>query len=121
MPAVPERPDPPTEEYHDSVRRGQKLFVSAGCIGCHERYATRNVLRSDVWGLPNGVANLSHPQRRWGNDPADTARQIRLGIAAANMPAAVLTDAALIDLVNFVRDLPYPARLPPDVRAVVEK
>lgn len=121
VPAIPERPDPPTAEHHESVRRGQKLFATAGCVSCHEGYSTRNVYRSDVWGLPNGVRNLGHPERHWGNDPADTARQVRFGIPAANMPAAVLTDDALIDLVSFVRDLPYPARLPPDVRSVVEK
>jgi mono/diheme cytochrome c family protein len=123
MPAViPDRPETPTPEYHESLRRGQKLFVSAGCVSCHEGYSSRNVYRFDVWGLPNAVRNLAHPERHWGADAADTARQIRHGIAAANMPGApTLTDAEVTDLVNFVRELPYPKRLPDDVRREVEK
>lgn len=120
--AVPDRPETPTAEYHESLRRGQKLFASAGCLSCHEGYTRRNVYRSDPSGLPNGVRNLGHPERRWGSDGADTARQIRHGIAAANMPGSpALSDAEVIDLVNFVRELPYPKRLPDDVREVVEK
>jgi mono/diheme cytochrome c family protein len=121
-PAVPDRPAEPTPGYHESIRRGFRLFTAAGCLSCHEGYHSRNVYRFDVWGLPNGVRNLTDPVRRWGADAADTARQIRHGIAAANMPGSpVLTDAEVIDLVNFVRELPYPLRLPDDVRSVVEK
>ncbi len=120
--AVPDRPEAPTPEYHESLRRGFKLFATAGCLSCHEGYTRRNVYRSDPSGLPNGVRNLGHPERRWGPDGADTARQIRHGIAAANMPGSPgLSDAEVVDLVNFVRELAYPKRLPDDVRAAVEQ
>lgn len=120
--AVGERPESPTPEYHESVRRGQKLFASAGCLGCHERYGRTPTFRTDVWGLPNPVRNLSEPDRRWARGDADLARQARHGIAAANMPGApLLTAADTADLVNFVRELPYPKRLPDDVRSETEK
>jgi mono/diheme cytochrome c family protein len=120
--AVPDRPEVPTLEYHGSIRRGQKLFVSAGCVSCHEGYGKTSVYRADVWGLPNHVRNLSEPTRRWGSHTADMARQIRCGIRAANMPsAATLNDDEVRDLVNFVRELPYPKRLPDDVRSEVER
>jgi cytochrome c553 len=119
---VPERPEATTPEYHQSIRRGQKLFVATGCVSCHEGYGRMTVYRSDAWGLPNAVRNLGQPERRWSATDTDTARQIRHGIAAAHMPGSPsLTDADVIDLVHFVRELPYPKRLPDYVRSEVEK
>jgi mono/diheme cytochrome c family protein len=121
-PPIADRPEQPTPEYHESLRRGMKVFATAGCLGCHERYGQTPTFRSDVWGLPNAVRNLTDRDRRWALADADLARQARHGIAAANMPAVpALNDADLTDLTNFVRELPYPKRLPADVLAEVEK
>jgi mono/diheme cytochrome c family protein len=116
------RPETLLQEDHDAIRRGQKLFVTAGCQSCHERYSGNGVYRYDAWGLPNSVRNLAQPERHWGADAADTARQIRHGIAAANMPGSpTLTDHEVVDLVKFIRELPYPKRFTDDVRLEVER
>ena len=104
----------------DAIRRGHALFTSAGCIACHANYGNTESFRFDIWGFPNAVTNLRQPERKWGGEPHELARTIRNGIPPANMPAAALKDADLADLVHFLRALPYPAQLPPDVRANVE-
>jgi mono/diheme cytochrome c family protein len=103
-----------------SIRRGHALFTSAGCIACHANYGNTESFRYDIWGFPNQVTNLRQPERKWGAEPHDLARTVRNGIPPANMPAAVLNDADLADLVHFLRALPYPAQLPADVRETVE-
>ena len=122
--AVQPRPDEVTADYAESVRRGQKLFVSqqAGCASCHTDYGRTPTYRYDVWGVPNRVRNLTEKERLWAREPADFARQLRNGLHAAGMPAAPveLTDQDIADLVHFVRELPFPQRLPDDVRRQVE-
>jgi mono/diheme cytochrome c family protein len=122
--AVQPRPDEVTAEYAESVRRGQKLFVSqrAGCASCHTDYGRTPTYRYDVWGVPNRVRNLTEKERQWAREPADFARQLKNGLHAANMPAVPveLTDQDIADLVHFVRELPFPQRLPDDVRRQVE-
>ena len=45
---------------------------------------------------------------------------MRHGIAPVGMPAQpALSGGQLLDVVRFVRALPYPRELPPDVRAKV--
>ncbi len=121
--AVQPRPDDVNAEYAESIRRGQKLFVSeaAGCVSCHTDYGRTPTYRYDVWGVPNRVRDLTDKPRQWAREPADFARQLRHGIHAANMPAAPsgLTDQDIADLVHFVRELPFPQRLPDDVRQQV--
>lgn len=121
--AVQPRPDNVTPEYADSIRRGQKLFASqqAGCTSCHTDYGRTPTYRYDVWGVPNRVRNLTDKDRLWAREPADFARQLKFGIHAANMPAAPagLTEQDIADLVHFVRELPFPQRLPDDVRQQV--
>jgi len=121
--AVQPRPNDVTPEYAESIRRGQKLFASqqAGCTSCHTDYGRTPTYRYDVWGVPNKVRNLADKDRLWAREPADFARQLRNGIHAANMPAAPtgLTDQDVADLVHFVRELPFPQRLPDDVRQQV--
>jgi hypothetical protein len=48
-------------------------------------------------------------------------RRVRCGIAGSGMPAGPVqfTDDQVWALVAFVRALPVPRRLPPDVRAAV--
>ena len=121
--AVQPRPDDVTQEYAESIRRGQKLFASqqASCTSCHTDYGRTPTYRYDVWGVPNRVRNLTDKDRLWAREPADFARQLKNGIHAANMPAAPvgLTDQDIADLVHFVRELPFPQRLPDDVRQQV--
>ena len=104
----------------ESIRRGHSLFVANACLSCHEGYGRKVNYRYDVWGLPNRAQDLTQPEYRWGREPADLARTVRHGIKPANMPAASLKDADLADLVEFLRALPCPARLPADVRGAVE-
>lgn len=122
--AVQDRPETVTAEYADSIRRGQKLFVSeaAGCAKCHTDYGRTPTYRYDVWGVPNRVRNLTEKERQWAREPIDFARQLKHGIHAAGMPAAPagLTDQEIADLVHFTRELPFPQRLPDDVRRLVE-
>lgn len=112
---VKERPDEVTPEYADSLRRGQALFVSetTGCVKCHTDYGRTPTFRYDVWGVPNRVRDLTDRDRHWAHDPAALARLVKYGLPAANMPGSEsLTDAEIADLAHFVRELPYPARLP---------
>lgn len=121
---VQERPDEVTAEYAQSIRRGHKLFVSEaiGCTKCHTDYGRTPTYRYDVWGVPNRVRNLTDRERYWAREPGDLARQLTVGIPAANMPGlpvhTPMKDVA--DLAHFVRELPYPERLPEDVRKAVE-
>lgn len=113
----------PLAETPEAIRRGRELFAAkGGCIACHEQYGRKDVYRYDVRGLPNRVGELTEPTRKWGKEPADLAHRVRFGIPAANMPAnPTLTDAEVRDLVAFLQALPYPAKLPADVRTEVEK
>ncbi len=108
------------EAQVESIRRGHALFLSNACIGCHEGYGRKASYRYDVWGLPNRAQDLTQPDYRWGREPADLARAVRYGIKPANMPAAPLKDAELADLVEFLRALPFPARLPAEIGAAVQ-
>lgn len=123
--AVQPRPDEVTGEYAESVRRGHKLFVSeaVGCAKCHTDYGRTPTYRYDVWGVPNRVRNLTERERYWAREPADQARQLTVGIPAANMPGlpADTSRQDVADLAHFVRELAYPERLPDDVRKAVEK
>lgn len=113
----------PVPDAPDAIRRGRALFAGkGGCLACHEQYGRKDVYRFDVRGLPNRVGELTEPARKWGKEPADLAHRVRFGIHAANMPAnPALTDAEVRDLVSFLHALPYPAKLPDDVRTEVEK
>ncbi len=117
-------PQPPVavadSDDPDSIRRGHAVFLKAGCAACHANYGNTETFRYDLWGFPNAVTNLRQPERRWGHAPHELANTVRRGIPPAFMPAAALDDADLADLVHFLRALPYPAKLPGDVRSTVE-
>jgi mono/diheme cytochrome c family protein len=122
--AVQDRPETVTPEYAESLRRGQKLFASeaGGCAKCHTDYGRTPTYRYDAWGVPNRVRDLTDKPRQWAREPIDFARQLKYGIPAAGMPAAPagLTEQEVADLVHFARELPFPQRLPDDVRQLVE-
>ena len=106
-----------------AIARGYELFTAetgAGCLKCHEDCGRADVYRYDVWGGVNRVRDLTLGEYRWGGEPETLARRVRHGIPAAGMPANPgLTDGQVRDLVAFVRAVPFPPRLPPDVRTVV--
>ena len=105
----------------ESSRRGMTLFNGvAGCASCHVNYGRQEQFRYDVWGVAARVPDLTRGEYRWGSTHDDHARKIRHGIPGAGMPSNPgLTAEQVRDLVAFIRELPYPARLPDDVRASV--
>lgn len=111
-------------EHEESVRRGFELFTNrngAGCIACHEDFGRKAAYRYDVWGTIVRPADLTVGQYKRESGPEDFFRRIRNGIAASGMPAhASLSDAQVWDLVRFVRSVPFPRELPPDVRGKVD-
>lgn len=119
-------PSPPTGEsfgepddagYAESVRRGSQVFASAGCAKCHEDYGRKDSFRYDAWGHAARIPDLTRGVFLWGKEPVDLMARIRNGIPGTSMPAhPMLSDEALRDVTRFVRELPYPQRLPPDVR-----
>lgn len=112
----------PAEADAESIRRGEKLFASAGCAACHVDLGRADQFRYDVWGLPSRVADLTAGKYRWGGSPEDIARRVRHGIPAANMPANPgLSAADVRDLAGFVLTLPAPGKLPDDMRERVYK
>lgn len=110
-------------EHLESVRRGFELFAAPGgtsCISCHEDFGRKATYRYDVWGTVVRPADLTSGVYKGGNAPAELYHRVRGGIQPSGMPAhATLTDRQAWDLVHFVRALPYPRELPPDVRAKV--
>lgn len=121
--AEPEPPAPPLPEdpadpaYQDAVRRGQRLFTGQSCASCHQDFGRADAYRYDAWGGVVRVPDLTRGEYRWGKQPADLAARVRHGVGPSGMPAnESLTDAQVADLTLFVRELPYPNRLPPDVR-----
>jgi len=124
--AVPDDGEPDSATHSEAVRRGYALFTAKAdnsCITCHGDFGRKPVLRYDVWGTVAKPAELTERDIfKGGKQPEDVFARIRGGIAAVGMPAhpaSELTDRQVWDLVRFVRSLPYPAQLPPDVRAVV--
>lgn len=106
---------PPTEpSVEGNVARGFALFTTAGCASCHVDYGRQEQFRYDAWGAANRVSDLTRGEYRWGTD---FAARVRHGIPAANMPANPGLSAAEVQhLAAFLRDLPAPGRLPPEIR-----
>ena len=110
--AVYTQPELEGEVLTESIRRGRRHFANNACPNCHEAYGRTPTYRFDIWGLPNKIPDLTQPEYRWGREPADLGRTLKHGIPPANMPAVILKDDEVADLVNFLRALPYPAKLP---------
>ena len=123
IPATPPAVADGSPELAESVRRGHALFVDpkgAGCVACHADYGRDAKYQYDAWGTRIKPAPLTEPRKKGGDAADQLFRRIRGGIPPSNMPAATaLTDAQAWDLVHFLRALPYPDRLPADVRAGV--
>jgi mono/diheme cytochrome c family protein len=120
IPAVPPEVGDESPERAESVRRGHAVFLDAkggACATCHTNYGREVKFQYDVWGTLVKPGDLTAVKRKGGDGPADLFRRVRGGIQPSNMPAPTgLTDAQVWDLVQFLRALPYPDRLPPDVR-----
>ena len=123
IPAAPPGYADGSPEWAESVRRGQALFADpkgGACASCHTNYGREAKFQYDVWGTRLKPADLTDVRKKGGDAPEQLYRRIRGGIPPANMPAATgLTDAQTWDVVHFLRVLPYPDRLPDDVRAKV--
>lgn len=112
-----------TKEHFASVRRGYESFVNtdgAGCIKCHVDFGRQAKYRYDIWGAQVKPRNLTEGIHRGGSRPIDIYWRIRGGIGPSGMPSFdALTEDQLWDLVHFVRALPEPYQLPPDVRSKI--
>jgi mono/diheme cytochrome c family protein len=114
--------DPAGAAVQESVRRGYQLFTDAGkanCVSCHADFGRQAQYRYDAWGTVVRPANLTAGTYKGGKRPIDLYGRVRGGIGPSRMPAAPLSEEQLWDVVRFVEALPYPARLPPEVRARV--
>jgi mono/diheme cytochrome c family protein len=111
------------EQLPESIRRGHDLFLDAkggACATCHVNYGREARFQYDVWGTVIKPGDLTDTRRKGGTAPESLYRRIRGGIGPSNMPAAIgLTESQTWDVVNFLRALPYPDRLPDDVRLKV--
>lgn len=108
--------------YDTIVRRGHELFLSdaVGCAKCHENYGRDSKWRYDVWGVTVKPPDLTKGQPRAGSEPLDYFKRIRGGISPSGMPAQnMLRDEEVWNLVAFLKALPDPRHLPPDVREKV--
>lgn len=106
----------------EAVRRGYRLFIdaaTANCVSCHADFGRQSQYRFDAWGTVVRPANLTAGAFKGGKRPIDLYWRLRGGIGPSRMPAAPLGEGQLWDLVRFVQALPYPARLPDDVRTKV--
>jgi mono/diheme cytochrome c family protein len=122
IPATPQEHADGSPELAESIRRGQTLFVDpkgGGCVACHANYGRDAKFQYDAWGTRIKPAPLTEVRKKGGDAPEQLYRRIRGGIPPSNMPATTLTDAQVRDLASFLRALPYPDRLPEDVRAKV--
>jgi mono/diheme cytochrome c family protein len=121
MPATP--PSTSDEELPQSIRRGHALFLDAkgaACVTCHTNYGREAKFQYDVWGTVVKPGDLTDIRRKGGTAAEQLYRRIHGGIGPSNMPAAIaLSEAQTWDVVNFLRALPYPDRLPDDVKSKI--
>ena len=120
---TPVPPSPVAEDSSalaDSIRRGHAIFIDAkggACATCHGDDGRQGKLQYDVWGTLLKPANLTETRRKGGDGAENLYLRIRGGIGPSNMPAAgALTDAQTWDVVHFLRALPYPDKLPADIK-----
>ena len=111
-----------------SITRGHKLFTAPGaasCVSCHADFGRQFSYRWDEWGTIVRPADLTGGIYRGGRRPIDLYYRIHSGILGAGMPAfskengGTLETNDVWDLVNFLKALPYPSMLPPEVRTAV--
>jgi mono/diheme cytochrome c family protein len=111
------------KEFHDSVREGYKLFIGEGiCRECHIDFGRQAKFLYDEWGTLVRPNNLTMGVYRGGRRPIDLYYRVHSGIYPSTMTGVAATEKlkndkrAIWDLVNFVRALPYPEMLPPDIK-----
>jgi mono/diheme cytochrome c family protein len=111
------------QKFQDSVRRGFELFIdpkgATTCRTCHNDYGRQSGFMYDKWGTLDRPADLTAGVYRGGRRPIDLYYRVRGGIGGTQMPETekIGDDPKNIwHLVNFIRALPYPKMLPPDVR-----
>jgi mono/diheme cytochrome c family protein len=125
VPAAPNDGVPGSATHQAAVKRGYDLFIRKtdnSCITCHGEFGRKPVLRYDVWGTVAKPANLAatDPIYKGGARAEDIFARIRGGIAPVGMPAhPELTERQVWDLVRFVKSLPNPHELPPEIRKAV--
>jgi mono/diheme cytochrome c family protein len=111
------------EQLAASIQRGQSLFLDAkggACVTCHANYGREAKLQYDVWGTIVKPGDLTDTRRKGGPEPEQLYRRIHGGIGPSNMPAAsALSESQKWDVVNFLRALPYPDRLPNDLKQTI--
>jgi mono/diheme cytochrome c family protein len=123
IPAAPDDGPPGSPAHKEAVKRGYELFTKKAdnsCITCHGDFGRKPQLRYDVWGTVAKPADLTATTLKGGSRPEDVFARIRGGISAVGMPAhPELTDRQVWDLVRFVKSVPYPRELPPEVLGAV--
>ena len=87
------------------VSAGQKLFVSAGCIGCHnEQHQTLDLF--DENGIATSPRDLRLDPMKGGNDAESLAWRVLLGMPGSAHPALPsLPDDELIALIAYCQSL----------------
>ena len=105
-----------------SVLRGYNNFIGNvtadtplakgfNCVSCHKNFGREATFRWDAWGTLARPNNLTDGIYRGGRRTEDLYHRVHSGINGAGMPpfgGNEAKDAAVWDLVNFVRVLPYP-------------
>jgi mono/diheme cytochrome c family protein len=124
---VPPSPIDPSnlEELRKSVQRGHQMFTgkadadaskqmqdwvkATNCVSCHTDYGRQATFRWDDWGTLVRPNNLTNGIYRGGRRPVDIFYRVHSGINGSGMArfGENLPPAALWDLVNFVRTMPY--------------
>ena len=120
MPAIQPSIADGSPELSESIARGHTLFLDqkgAACTTCHVNYGRDTKLQYDVWGTLIKPGDLTDARRKGGTAPEQLYRRIHGGIGPSNMPAAIaLSESQTWDVVHFLQALPYPDRLPEDVK-----
>jgi mono/diheme cytochrome c family protein len=116
----PTKSGPPANR-EESVVRGYERFTDSkggNCVSCHFDFGRQAQFRYDKWGTLVRPNNLTMGVYRGGRRPIDLYWRLRGGIEPCAMPEMNKPDDEdkIWDLVNFVQALPYPERLPKDVR-----
>jgi len=91
-----------------SIARGQALFTTQGCAGCHGAEARGGTRLQDTKGYPVVSRDLTAPWTfRGGGDPEQIWLRLTTGLAPGPMPAYAdkLTPAERWDVVNYVLSL----------------
>ncbi len=101
-------PEPLPAPSSESVARGQKLFIDAGCVSCHGATGKGDGVQDqkDDSGVPTRPRDFTRGIFKGGRDPEQLYARVMLGMPGTPMPASRnLTTAQAGDLINFVLSL----------------